>query len=66
VTNFDPLRVHLVPFVRLCPVKSCVPLLVDEKIRVVNFLELELDGFDKFCRHEIRCLRPYGKIKIRG
>lgn len=64
MTNLDPLRIHLVPFIRLCPVKSRVPLLADEKIRVIDFFELELDGSDKFRRYKISCLRSYGTVKI--
>jgi hypothetical protein len=63
MTNLNPLRIHLVPFVWLGPVKSCVPLLADEKIRVVNFFELEFDRSDEFCRYKVRCIRPYGTVK---
>lgn len=42
--RLDPLAVHLVVPFRVGPKQRCVPLLVHEKVGVVNLFKLELDG----------------------
>ncbi len=55
----DTLRIHLVVFVDLRPVKPRIPLLVDEKVRVIYLLEFEFDRLDELRSDQIRCLTPH-------
>ena len=45
--SLDPLGVHVVVLIRLCPQQARVALLADEQVRKVNLLKLQLDGLDE-------------------
>ena len=47
----DSFAIHLVVFVRSSEVETGVSLLVDQQVRMVNFLELELDRLDELLGH---------------
>lgn len=60
-THLDALGVHLVVLVGPRPVQAGVALLVDEQVRKVDLLELELDGLDELGRDEIGRLGAWVK-----
>lgn len=66
-THLDSFRVHLIILFWLSPVKSGISLLVDQKIRIIDFLELEFDGPYEPRRHKLRSFltwRTYSQHRL--
>ena len=67
-TYLNALRIHLIILLRPCPIQSRIPLLVDQQIREIDLLKLELDRSLKFCRYKVRrfTTKPHDRLQICG